>query len=243
MITAIPHNFFTPADANIDCSLGNVLFTMAGIIGVGQKNNYAWGFYPWPNQKYFEHPVPVIKNRLKLGSFQNPINYKGFDVGFRGFDIPDNMQVRGYFGSEKYFEHCKDTIRFFFKMKTLCRTYDDAIIVHCRNYNLPEMFDLGRDYYLPAIKRFPDKRVVVVTDNIEKAKKKIGEDFEYISTSPILDFYIMTKAKYLIMSNSTFSWWGAWLSKAETIAPNNWYAGDFIDCPKQDLYCKEWTIL
>jgi hypothetical protein len=246
MITSIPHNFFTKADENRDCSLGNVLFTIAGIIGVATKNGYAYGFPAWPNQEYFKNSLPLLAENVPFTDFQNPINYKGYDIGFRGFDIPDNSRVNGYFGSEKYFTHCKDLIRKQFEMKVLCRPYENAIMVHYRNYN-PERdiawADLGRDYYLEAIKQFPKKKVVVVTDNIEKAKQQLDIPATYISNPPIIDFYLLTKAKYLVMANSTFSWWGAWLSQAKVVAPKNWYAGEFADCPTEDLYCEGWRIL
>ncbi len=47
-----------------------------------------------------------------------------------------------------------------------------------------------------------------------------------ISQSEHTDLYLMQQAKILIMANSTFSWWAAWLSDREermVIAPKNWY--------------------
>ena len=244
MITSVPHGYFTRADAMTDCSLGNVLFTIAGVIGVAVKNNYSYGFYGWPNQKFFRNPLPGVGNEV-LKPFQNPINYKGYDVGFCGFDIPDRIKVNGYFGSEKYFKHCEGLIRYYFTMKDLCAPYKDCIIIHCRNYgeNVVGIQPLTKDYYMKALTKMPDKKVVVITDNINKAKKTIGENFEYVSNTPIIDFYLLTRADYLIMGNSTFSWWGAWLSGAKTIAPLNWYSGEFADCPTKDLYCKEWELI
>lgn len=243
MITAVPHNYYTYAGTKSDCSFGNILFVIAGVIGVATKNKYAFGFYPWVNQSFFAYPIPVIAKTRQYKIYQLPINYKGFDIGFRGFNIPDNVQINGYFGSEKYFEHCKPLIRKYFTMRPLCPYKEDVIIVHCRNYETPNMTTLGRDYYVNAVKQFPKKPVVVITDDIVKARERIGEDWEYISNTPIIDFYLMTKAKYFVMANSTYSWWAAWLSQAETIAPKQWYASEFSDCPTDDLYCKGWTIL
>lgn len=41
-----------------------------------------------------------------------------------------------------------------------------------------------------------------------------------------LDMYLMTRCRHHIVANSSFSWWGAWLSKDEsgiTIGPKKWF--------------------
>ena len=51
----------------------------------------------------------------------------------------------------------------------------------------------------------------------------------------------MSKCKYFIIPNSTFSWWGAWLSEREgkmIIAPKQWLRDASIN--SNDLIPKEW---
>lgn len=248
MITAIPpHNFYTEANKKLDCSLGNNLFTIAGVIGVAVKNGYDYGFADWPNQKYFVNSLPKLGKPIAK-PFQMPINYKGFDLGFRGFDVPDNVQINGYLGSYKYFEHCEELIRHYFEIKELCKPLKDCILVHCRDYSkFPEFCKLDYNYYGEAVERLPKKDIVVITDNIEYAKRMTGLNGDYISNLPIIDFYLLAHADYLVMANSSFSWWGAYLSKAKTIAPMMWFdpRGDFADCPieVEDVYYKEWELI
>lgn len=241
MITAQPHNYFNKADSPKDCSLGNILFVIAGIIGVATKNGYKWGFKPWVNQEYFVNPLPGLDD-TNFKPFQIPVNYQGFDIGFRGFNIPDNRIINGYFGSEKYWSHCDSLVRHYLTMKDICQPFEDSILMHYRNYRKNEAWNLLQsDYYTEALKRMPKKQVIVVTDNIEAAYNTLGPDYQYTSNSPIEDFYLLSHARYLIMANSSNSWMAAYLGQPEiVIAPENWYANSFKNCPKEDNYRKGW---
>lgn len=241
MITNTEINFKGDAGIVGDKSLGNILFKIAGIIGIAEKNGYKYGFPKWTSQQYFTNPLPIctaVYKRKKV-----PPNHLGFDFGFQGFNYQDNIDLVGEFGSEKYFEHCPDLIRHYFSMNELCQPFKDCILMHYRNYNNHSWASLGKDYYDKALKKLPDKPIVVVSDNIEAAHKVLGSKYEYTSNSTIIDFYLLSNADYLVMANSTFSWWAAWLSRAVTIAPVKWYASDLKDAPTKDLYCKNWILI
>jgi len=223
------------ADQVGDCSLGNILFFIAGTIGIAVKNGYEYGFVEWNNSKFFVNHFPSLKEG----------DYRRVDIGwgFKGFDIPDNSSLLGWMQTDKYFTHCEDLIRHYFTLKDLAKPIRDTIIVHYRAFiDEGTLFvPLTRKYYLGALSLLPKKEIVVVTDNINRAKETLGLDVEYISNSPIEDFYLLTHCDYLIMSNSSFSWWGSWLSGAITIAPPAWLQ-PFVNQDCIDLYCKNWII-
>ena len=92
----------------------------------------------------------------------------------------------------------------------------------------------------------------VVSDDIQWVKEsthiksKIGQNFEvtYISKPSIQDYeeiYLMSLCQNFIISNSTYSWWGAWLSKNKekiVIGPKQW-----VNSPKvntRDVMPSEW---
>ena len=54
----------------------------------------------------------------------------------------------------------------------------------------------------------------------------------------------MQQCKHFIISNSTYAWWGAWLSTNEekkVVYPNNWYQDKKYNNP---LMCpKEWVAI
>jgi hypothetical protein len=245
MITSlqIEHSVNASEQKEMPYGLGNTLFMIAGVIGIATKNGYDFGFASWRNQEFFVNPLPGV-SRIKFGTFRMPVNYKGFDIGFVSFDVPDDCAVHGYLGSEKYFVHCRDLIRYYFMMKDLIIPFRDSILIHHRYYPQMGFTKLNYDnYYGKALKQLPDRRIIVVTNDVENARKAIRIDCEYINNSPIIDFYLLTKADYLIMGNSTFSWWGAWLSNAKVVAPLEWFTGDFKDCPTKDLYCDDWLLI
>jgi hypothetical protein len=228
------------ADVKGPICWGNVLFMIAAVIGIAVKNRYSFGFGEWINQEYFVNPLPIIEEHLITDL---PLIPEKISVDF---DFPDNCRPNGNFGTEKYFHHCEGLIRHYFKMKNLCEPYKDCVIINYREYE-PAAWGyfakMNYDYFQRALAQFPNKRVIVVTNDIPAAKNTIKEDFEYVDVSPIVDFYYLTQAEYLIMSNSTFSWWGAWLSQAKTVAPENWFAGVFKDRSTKDIYCEDWIIL
>ena len=218
------------ADDISDCSLGNLMFFIAGTIGIAIKNGYSYGFPEWNNAKFFVNTLPEVENR----------EFRKVDLGwgFNGFDVSDNVSLLGWMQTDKYFVHCKNIIRYYLTMKDIAEPIKDKILIHYRN-----CLDEGtlivpalRDYYLKALTYLPKKEVVVVTDNIKKAQEVIGLDCQYISDTPIKDFYLLSHADYLVMSPSSFSWWAAWLSRAITVAPPRW----FTTHDETDLYCKEW---
>ncbi len=72
---------------------------------------------------------------------------------------------------------------------------------------------------------------------------KFSEDInivypEYQSNNTTLDdLWIMSHCKHMIMANSTYSWWGAWLNKNEN---------KIVVCPELgiwtgDFYPEEWV--
>lgn len=226
------------ADQRGDNAFGNILFFIASTIGIATKNGYEYGFPEWNNQEYFVNPLPKVKEQ----SFTNVEIPEG---NFQGFDIPDNSSIWGYMQSEKYFAHCKDLIRYYFTLKPVAEPFKDCILIHCRNYDRKYLGmgfnNLGPDYYLRALRYFPDRRVVIVTDNVELAAEKFNCKFEYTSNEPIVDFYLLANADYLIGANSTFSWWGAWLSGAKAVFPKNWFPG--LPIKTDDVNCKQWIII
>lgn len=175
----------------------------------------------------------------------------------------DNIDLFGYYQSEKYFSHIEDEIRSDFKfsdeLTSQCKDFYDSnfenikvISLHVRrtdyisNPNHPVPSD---EYYKNALSNFDsDLPVIVFSDDSEWCKNHelFSEDRFYISENNTTDFdlCLMSMCNYHIIANSSYSWWGSWLAKSEkTIAPKIWFGGDCINHNTKDLYLSDWTII
>lgn len=115
----------------------------------------------------------------------------------------------------------------------------DMVSLHVRRgdyTNNPFYVNLqNTDYYDEAIKLFPGEKFLVFCadrqpgsdDNadMEWCKNRFkGNRFEfYQGTNEIDDFNMMASCKAHIIANSSFSWWAAYVSGNETIAPRDWF--------------------
>lgn len=106
---------------------------------------------------------------------------------------------------------------------------------YCDNTFYVNLFNT--DYYRKAMGMFPGEDFMVFSDDIEWCKKQ--DIFKNCSFSEghdeIQDLNIMASCKGIIMANSSFSWWAAYLSKAKVITPKAWYKDgvERTKCPEE----------
>ena len=110
------------------------------------------------------------------------------------------------------------------------------IFIHIRegDYNSYKVYNksvkLEDEYFFEGIKFFNEKYknvvFIFISDDIEITKKRFDSvtNSVFVSQSIYFDFALMTLCKGGIISNSSFSWWGAYLIKdpLTIIAPKYW---------------------
>ena len=105
----------------------------------------------------------------------------------------------------------------------------NSVAIHVRWFDTSEKVDsennLNIKYYNCAIKRINhmiiNPHYFVFSDNINSTKKFIKfndsivtyASIETYNLHSVYDMYLMSLCKNFIISNSTFSWWSAWLCK------------------------------
>ncbi len=220
MITLKSIRDYPSAGLSGDTGLGNKLFQIAAVIGMAVKHGYDFGFEKWESQEYFINPLPPVIE----GDY--PVKEFGWDYSNEW--IPDNVAVQGYFQDYRYWIHCVDLIKHYFETIVsgigLCN--EDIIGIHFRAYGDSDIHpECDWDYYSKALELLPKKKIIVFTDNIDRAKKVIPLDCEFISNSPIDDFINLKNCEYIISSNSTFPWWAGVLGGSKVIIPSKWFGG------------------
>lgn len=172
-----------------------------------------------------------------------------------------DLIIDGYFQSEKYFKRSvvldlyriTDELRK--KIWNICGNIlekGETVSIHVRRgdyLKLPHALPFcGKSYYKNAIQYIgEDKIFIICSDDIDWCKKNfIGKRYYFIeNTTPLLDLYIQSLCTHNIISNSSFSWWGAWLNENSNkivIAPQMWF-GISVKLGVSDLLLVSWVRL
>jgi len=247
--------------------LGNQLFQIACTIGHAITHGTdavfpAWGDY----SQHFDHHLNESLNPDDVS-----IEYGEPSFEYRQIPFFENMSLLGCFQSERYFEHCQDEIRRqFVPAEHIHRELDTQFSnlldnrmtcgLHVRrgdylqNYSSHPPCPL--DYYERAMNHFGKNfDFIVCSDDIEWCKKNFkGDNLHFVDpTEPVdyvraavCDLFLMSWSKHNIISNSSFSWWSAWLNdnpQKQVIAPQRWFGPRLARYNTDDLIPKDWQII
>lgn len=255
--------------------LGNQMFQYAALRGIAFHHGYDFGIPNHNelivdclgNRLRIELYTPFELVHLKNKGFVSTgkiVEEKSFCYDEDLFEkCPDNVSIVGYFQTEKYFLHIRNQILEDFKFK---KEYEDIasevipimenpIALHIRRgdflINYKNHHNLDLNYYQKALDLFDSGRqVIIFSDDTEWCKQQdIFSDDRFLVcevNNPYADLCIMSKCSDFIIANSTFSWWGAWLSdnpNKKVIAPSKWFGPNNQHHSTKDLFPKDWIVM
>ena len=238
--------------------LGNQMFQYAATFAASKRINQKCAF-PENEPNLFELFT------LSADKIQRPQGLIYQEPHFHYAPIPqqDDLTLHGYFQSEKHFAHNRQEILDLFRLQDaalsfLDQKYSEIInnkkftSVHIRRGDYLKYADfhaiMGKEYYDEAMSRFPKStKFVFFSDDIEWCKETFGSRHIYIENQEdILDLYLMSKIKNNIIANSSFSWWGAWLSELEdkkVLTPPVWFGPKNTHLTMKDLIPESWEMV
>jgi glycosyltransferase involved in cell wall biosynthesis len=246
--------------------LGNQMFEVAAAASLAKDNGALLVINPTehilPNQgrnvntytdNVFSRIVidkkPPVTDAVSVNSiYYQPIPFKGVST-----------RLQGHFQSYKYFHHNRQYIRDLFAPtmdveEKLERDYflEDtrnvtAIQVRRGDYvKFPDHHPLlTPEYYAKAVKMTACDEVWVFSDDIEWCKQNLnlGTCSRYVKDEDYIEMYLMGLCKNIVISNSSFGWWAAYLGNANVFAPNPWFGPALINdgFKPEDLIPPDWT--
>lgn len=236
--------------------MGNFLFQAASAMG-----------YAWRHQMPFTLPNTTnhaVNNPIYLQHLARPwdpslrvVTIKEHTHGYQELPFQDrwrgfNIQLDGYWQTEKYFKEFRDRI-----IQTFAYPWSPrfgTVSVHVRRtdyltltYKHPPV---PVSWIEAAMATFQNGyQFIFFSDDIAWCKETFGhrKDVSFSEGhNEVDDLVAMSCCEHHVCSASTFSWWGAWLNqnpKKRIIMPRNWFQPGYRKTDTKDIVPLEWERL
>lgn len=255
---------------NLIGRLGNNLFQMAAALSLADRhhtNCARTNTYDYLNA-FNLSDIPHTQSTTTA-----TFSEKKFSFNEEFLNLSNNTHLSGYFQSYKYFENISDKIKNNFTFKTFV---SDNVTANGYGYlnddsnNITGIHVRRTDYltiqhahpvcplsyYETCLSKIHNTDTVLVFSDDPMWCRQTFADSKYkiIDLDLHCVLFMMTKVKNLIIANSSFSWWGAWLNdhpEKTIFAPKQWFGNtlpyraadiNLQNCTK-DLFPNTWNVL
>lgn len=194
--------------------------------------------------------IPRVAKKLKIKNFFNNILIENESLFYDLNTLKKFKYLDGYWQNQNYFFKFKEEIQSKLKFKNHLDIQNklnidknlSKIAIHIRrgdylkkkNSNI--LWIPPKEYYINYINhfnlKFPKNIFIFFSDDIDWVKnnfKDININKIFIDNTlhkGLNDFQLMSQCDHFIISNSTFSWWAAYISKNKNkiiVCPNKWF--------------------
>jgi hypothetical protein len=194
---------------------------------------------------------------------------EGYDPGY--LQLKKFTRLVGYFQSPLYMQGHEDTVRGWFRMSgderaDVKRRWAEigidpaeAVAVHVRLGDYRQQTPIGfseqggwllpRQYYHQALEvAGAGRRIALFSDEPDLAEAYLGRKVDYVSRTgdSRVDFCMMSSCARVIIANSTYSWWAAWLNPnpaALIVAPAFFLGRNVRTWYPKDIRVEGWHYL
>lgn len=229
--------------------LGNNMFQIAATLAVANQVGEQVVF---PNTTYAGHRgtrlvdlsifgYDFLRGDIPLGNVQ----YNEKNDEYSEIPASKNLTISGFFQSYKYFDAIKDELlnKYFAPNDSIRKRLNEfeispnsvGVSVRRGDYLMLQQNHcvLGDEYYSSALEKYcqDGDQLFVFSDDFDWCKQVFGESAIYVNEDIGVQLFLMTKMKHLVLSNSTFAWWGGYLNTngGNIVMPNPWYGPNYKD--------------
>jgi hypothetical protein len=273
----VPQFKFKEVMCHLRGGLGNQLFQIAATYNFALKNKYKLVLQ---DVYEVGDRVTYYNNLLKnLAPFKGNVCGPWYTENdqFEYVDIPNynqNMVISGFFQSEKFFKENEKQVR---KLFTLPQDLKKFVSEKKQEWDIKESITVGihirRTDYLLIQGHHPVQTKEYFENGKKYIEEKLGfrptylyfsddkiwtkENFELFDKDKIVEFThdyeefaMLRSCDHFVISNSTFGWWGAWLSENKNdvsfpkivVVPQKWF-GPKNNKTEDHIFCPEWIKL
>jgi Glycosyl transferase family 11 len=237
--------------------LGNNLFMIAHAYAKGLEYNKQVVVYQ-PHVIYHgnDYSKNIFRGLEFISEYEDNCNYNLL--------IPSDDKPTFYFGyyqSETYFEKYSENIKslfgpplefveriktelpFLFTKKVTLVNVRRGDYLHSPNYHPV----ITPEYVNVSLKHIPHTDVhLIASDDLEWCKENLHLPNPYLleGYKPEEQLWILSMCHNFVLSNSSFSWWAAYLCRHANkivVAPETWFGPEFLG-QWSNMYCKDWII-
>lgn len=219
---------------------------------LSDKLKMSWYFPNYWIDYHLLGKLPARKNTIR--------ELPGQKVNFELLGDSSDKFYDGYWQSYQYFDSCRDVIlkeftfpkismedKLNFELNEILNNEENSVGIHIRRGDYLKNWKYrglcGIDYYQKAIayilEHIKSPKFFLFSDDIDWVKENIspllkGYDITFVnwnhSINSYKDMQLMAMCKNLIIANSSFSWWAAYLNQNNPIvvAPEKWI-NSFMD--------------
>ena len=200
----------------------------------------------------FKQTYHEKEKRLYLGNSAHDLAHGAYVAGtdWDMYQVPSDTLLMGNMQSEDYYLKYKEEIKEWLKVKPEYECYEfsqeDLCILHlrCTDYmDCPELF-VKKSYWKHGMENMrkinPKMRFMIITNDVKEANKILPGIPAY-NFDLAKDYSIIKNAKYLLLANSSFTYFPAFTSETVKyiIAPKYWARHNVSDgywSSEQNIY-------
>lgn len=227
---------------------------------IAQKEEIPF-FYRNSNNNKFLSKINSILNKI----LKNKGKELSFTFDHTILDVGPDIYLDGYWQSYKYFEGIEDIIRKDFSLRDNLPLHienlkegikkENSLCIHVRrgDYVGNSVHEIvGKEYYNKGIEKIKSlkkiDKIYVFSDDIKWCEQNMKFEFptmfvgeEYAGIKAEGHMALMSACHNFIIPNSSFAWWGAWLSEYNdkiVVVPQQWFVDESIN--SGDLIPRGW---
>lgn len=244
--------------------LGNQMFEVAAAASLAIDNKALLVVNPnehiLPNQgRNVNNYTSNVFSKIALDN-KPPLTskYSWDHIYYKPIPFQPNLKLGGHYQSFKYFHHNRNAIvdlftnyKAFIDIGINYAEVFSATAIQVRRgdyYKFPDHHPMTSiEYYKKAVKLANPSEIWMFSDDIDWCKENLKFDcpIKYIKEEDYIEMYIMSLSKNVIISNSSFGWWAAYLNTradATIYVPSTWFGKALIDdgFKPEDLILPNW---